>query len=69
MFFKIISLISDVQAIASGKRIREAALVTETHGGYRWRKVKGTAVFELAGGRMCHAELHWYEAHGIGARE
>jgi len=18
---------------------------------------------------MCHAELHWYEAHGIGAKE
>jgi hypothetical protein len=24
---------------------------------------------KLADGTICQAELHWYEAHGIGARE
>jgi hypothetical protein len=27
------------------------------------------ALVELADATMCHAELHWYEAHGIGAKE
>ncbi len=35
----------------------------------RWRKRKGTAQVELAGGVIRLAELHWYEAAGIGQRE
>jgi hypothetical protein len=35
----------------------------------RWKKLKGTATIKLADGTICHAELHWYEAHGIGAKE
>jgi len=69
VFFKIIGRISDVQTIASGKSIRERRRLRKLYGGHRWRKLKGTAAVELANGTMCHAELHWYEAHGIGAKE
>ncbi len=69
MFFKIIGHISDVETIASGKGIRERKRLRKLYGGRRWRKLKGTAAVELADGTICHAELHWYEAHGIGAKE
>ncbi len=69
MFFKIIGGISDVETIASGKGIRERRRLRKLYGGQRWRKLKGTATVKLADGTICQAELHWYEAHGIGARE
>ncbi len=31
-------------------------------------KMKGEALVRLASGRVRRAELHWYEAHGIGKR-
>ena len=69
MFFRIIGRISDKETIASGKGIREARRLRRAYGGRRWKKLKGTAVIELADGTMCHAEVHWYEAHGVGAKE
>lgn len=69
MFFKIIGSISDVETIASGKTVQERRRLRKFYGGRRWRKLKGTALVELANGTICHAEVHWYEAHGIGAKE
>jgi len=69
VFFRIIGRISDKETIASGKGIREARRLRRAYGGRRWKKLKGTAVIELADGTMCHAEVHWYEAHGVGAKE
>lgn len=69
MFFKILGHVLDVQTIASGKGIRERRRLTKLYGGRRWRKLKGTATVKLADGTMCYAEVHWYEAHGVGARE
>jgi hypothetical protein len=69
VFFKIIGRISDIETIASGKRIRERRRLRKIYGGQRWKKLKGTAMVKLADGTICHAELHWYEAHGLGARE
>jgi hypothetical protein len=31
--------------------------------------MKGVALVRLANGRIRKAELHWYEAHGIGKKE
>lgn len=31
--------------------------------------MKGIATIELADGTVCKAEIHWYEAHGIGRKE
>lgn len=39
------------------------------HGSSRWRKRKGVALVRLADGSVCRAEVHWYEAHGIGRKE
>lgn len=69
MFFKLVGRISDVVTIASGKGIRERGRLRKLYGGKRWKKLKGTAAVKLADGTICHAEVHWYEAHGIGARE
>jgi hypothetical protein len=69
VFFKIVGRISDIETIASGKAIRERRRLRKLYGGQRWRKLKGTAAIKLEDGTICHAELHWYEAHGIGAKE
>jgi hypothetical protein len=69
VFFKIIGQILDVETIASGKGIRERVRLRKFYGGRRWRKLKGTASIELADGTMCHAEVHWYEAHGVSKKE
>ena len=69
MFFNVLGRILDVETIASGKSIREIRRLRKLYGGRRWRKLKGTATVRLADGTMCHAELHWYEAHGVGTKE
>ena len=67
--FEIISEISDVEMIARGPGIRDIARLNREYGRGNWRKVKGTALLRLSSGRLRRAELHWYEAHGIGKRE
>ena len=39
------------------------------YGRGRWRKLKGIAQVRLGSGRIRLAELHWYEAHGIGKKD
>ena len=69
MFFTIIGDVADVETIAYGKGTRERRRLRKLYGGSRWKKLKGTAAVKLADGTICYAELHWYEAHGIGRRE
>ncbi len=69
MHFKIISKIEDVETIAVGGRIRDIMRLQKQYGSGRWRKLKDIAKVQLQGGRVCNAELHWYEAHGIGRRK
>jgi hypothetical protein len=69
MFFKIIGHITETETIATGKGIREGRRLRKLYGGRRWRKMKGKATLELADGTICQAEIRWYEAHGIGAKE
>ena len=69
MDFKILGRISDVETIAVGNAIREIRRLRRTYGLGRWRKRKGVATVELRNGSIRVAELHWYEAHGIGPRE
>ncbi len=69
VFFKIIGGIADIQKIASGKGIRERRRLLKLYGGRQWRKLKGTATVQFPNGTICHAEVHWYEAHGVGAKE
>ena len=69
MFFKIVGQILDIEIIASDKGVRERRRLRKLYGGRRWRKLKGTTAIKLADGTMCHAEVLWYEAHGVGERE
>jgi len=69
MNFEIISEISQVELIAVGNRIRDIRRLRRLYGKARWRKLKGTAQIRLRSGRIRMAELHWYEAHGIGRKE
>lgn len=67
--FEIISPIEDIEIIAVGASIRDIERLRKTHGSGRWRKLKGRAFVRLEDGYECQAELHWYEAHGIGKKE
>ena len=66
--FEIIGEIKHVEIIASGHGIRDLAILQKRFGKAAWRKLKGIATVRLAGGRVEKAEVHWYEAHGIGKR-
>lgn len=66
MYFEIVGEISDVETIAIGNSIRDIARLRRRYGAGRWRKLKGTATVRLPNGLMRRAEIHWYEAHGIG---
>lgn len=68
MFFEIVGEISNVETIALGQGIRRLARLRKLYGAGRWRKMKGEAMIRLASGQVRHAELHWYEAHGVGKR-
>lgn len=67
--FEVISDITGIQTIAVGKSIQDLARLRKQYGPGRWRKLKGTAMIRLRTGRVRRAELHWYEAHGIGRKE
>jgi hypothetical protein len=69
MFFKVLGDIPDTETIATGRGIRELRRLRKSYGGRRWRKLKGVAKIELTDGTICLAELHWYEAHGVGRKE
>ena len=69
MPFEIVGEITQVETIAVGSRIRDLPRLRRLYGRGRWRKLKGIAVVRLRTGRIRKAELHWYEAHGIGRKE
>ncbi len=69
MNFEIIGEVTDIETIAVSSKIREVARLRRAYGRGRWRKLKGVARVHLGNGRIRLAELHWYEAHGIGKRE
>ena len=69
MHFEIIGDIEDVQVIAIGGRIRDIMRIRRVYGSAHWRKLKGIATVRLQNGRICRAEVHWYEAHGKGKKK
>ncbi len=66
--FKVIGKIADIETIAVGNDIRELTSLQERFGRGRWRKLKGLATVSLVDGTTRFAEVHWYEAHGIGKK-
>ncbi|MGD1907735.1 MAG: hypothetical protein ACFB0C_17340 [Leptolyngbyaceae cyanobacterium] len=69
MNFEILGDIANIEVIAVGSSIREVERLRKAYGSGRWRKLKGIATINLDDGSTCRAELHWYEAHGIGKKE
>jgi hypothetical protein len=69
MNFEIIGHIQSIETIAVGKSIREIDRLISQFGEGRWRKLKGVAIIKLTTGRIVKAEIHWFEAHGIGKRK
>jgi hypothetical protein len=69
MKFELIGRIENVEIIAGGRQIHDLTKLRKKHGRGRWRKLGGIGRVRLADGYECDAELHWYEAHGIGKKE
>jgi len=66
MHFEIVGEISETQTIATGRGIRRLKFLRKRYGGRRWRKHQGIANVRLSKGSIRQAEVHWYEAHGVG---
>lgn len=69
MHFKLVGPIRHATTIAAGNGIRDIARLRRMYGLGRWRKRKGFATVQLEDGFVAEAEVHWYEATGIGRRE
>ena len=69
MDFQIVGLVQHIETIAAGRGIRHLRRLSRRYGTRRWRKRKGLATVRLLDGTIHRAEVHWYEAHGIGRRE
>ncbi len=69
MDFEIIGEITAIQTIATGRGVRTRHYLNRTYGRGHWRKMKGVALLRTSTGSLRHAEVHWYEAHGIGKRD
>jgi hypothetical protein len=68
MDFTIVGELTDVSVIARGRSIRRLRTLMKRYGGQNWRKMKGVVTVRTATGAARLAEVHWYEAHGIGRK-
>ncbi len=69
MDFEILGTIRGIEPIAVGSGIRDLPRLKKQYGRGNWRKVKGFGMVRLIDGTIHTAEIHWYEAHGIGRKE
>lgn len=69
MDFDLVSPMEGIETFATGRQIRELARLRRAYGNGRWRKRKGVAKVRFRDGRVRSAELHWYEASGVGRVE
>ena len=66
MTFQVLSEIASIEVIARGGSVQRRAFLRKRVGPGQWRKLKGVATVRLATGGVHRAEIHWYEAHGVG---
>jgi len=69
MQFQIVGEITEIERIAASSSIHILEILRKQYGAGRWRKLKGTAMVRLSDGALRLAEVHWFEAHGIGKRK
>lgn len=67
--FDILDTITAIETIAAGQGVYIRRYLERTYGKGRWRKMKGFATVRLSDGTICCAEIHWFEAHGVGRRD
>ena len=67
--FEIVGPFRNVETIAAGRSIRDLRRLKKIYGDGQWRKRKAIATIRLEDGSTRTAEIHWYEAHGIGRKE
>jgi hypothetical protein len=67
--FELLSEITRIERFAANLSIRERKSLKVQFGGRRWRKLKGEGRVRFPNGEIRQAELHWYEAHGVGRRK
>ncbi len=68
-YIEVVSEITQIETIAAGSSVRDRGRLRKQYGPGKWRKVKGVALIRLRNGKVRKAELHWYEAHGLGRKE
>jgi hypothetical protein len=69
MYFEVLGEITDEETFAIGRSIRELPRLRRLYGRGLWRRRKGIATVRLEDGAIRRAEVHWYEASGIGRKE
>jgi hypothetical protein len=69
MDFELVGDVTEIETIAVSLSIRERDALKKRYGGRRWRKLKGEGLVRLLSGKVRKAEVHWYEAHGVGRRK
>ena len=69
MEFEILGEIWDIETIAEGRGVYIRRHLDRIYGKGRWRKRKGIAMVRFSDGSICIAEVHWFEAHGIGRKD
>lgn len=69
MSFEIVGEVEGIETFAVGRSIRELPRLRKIYGKGKWRKRKGFATVLLPSGVERRAEIHWYEATGIGRKE
>lgn len=69
MEFEFLGEIKDIETIATGRGVYIRRYLDRTYGKGRWRKRKGRATVRLVDGTVGEAEIHWFEAHGIGRKD
>jgi len=69
MIFQIVSEITGIETIAKGSSVRARRQLVKKYGKGRWKKKKGVATVKLIDGSFRFAEVHWYEAHGVGRKD
>jgi hypothetical protein len=69
VYLELLSEVAEVEVNARGRAIRELERLKKRYGLAEWRKLKGIADVRLPDGTVARAEVHWYEAHGLGTWE
>ncbi|MBI4670048.1 MAG: hypothetical protein HY741_00035 [Chloroflexi bacterium] len=69
MNFEILTPIIEIETIASGRGVEIRRYLERVYGKGHWRKMNGRATVQLDDGTVCDAEIHWFEAHGIGRKD